>query len=92
MNLTFHSMTVKHFFEIIRPSSTIIDESFRQHMEDKLRIAELDKAIWHTSKGKSPGLDGLTVEFYSHFWNDIRVLLCNAFLKCTSSGHLCHLP
>lgn len=38
------------FFEIIRPSSTIIDESFRQHMEDKLRIAELDKAIWHTSK------------------------------------------
>lgn len=67
------------FFEIIRPSSTIIDESFRQHMEDKLRIAELDKAIWHTSKGKSPGLDGLTVEFYSHFWNDIRVLLCMPF-------------
>lgn len=36
-------------------------------MEDKLRIEELDKAIGWMSKGKSPGQDGLTVEFYIHF-------------------------
>ncbi len=29
-------------------------------MEDDLIIEELDKAMIHMSKGKSPGLDGLT--------------------------------
>lgn len=40
------------------------------------------------SKGKSPGFDGLTIEFYVHFCNDIRELLYNALLECISSGHL----
>ena len=63
------------FFEKIKVYSTIIDETFRQHMEDKLRVKELDIAIGRMSKGKPPGLDGLIVEFYIQFWNDIRVLL-----------------
>lgn len=63
------------FFEKIKECSKIINENFRQHMEDKLRIEELDIAIGQMSKGKSPGQDGLTVEFYIHFWNHIRVLL-----------------
>lgn len=55
------------FFEKIRECSKIIDENFRQYLEDKLRIEELDIAIRQMSKGKSPGMDGLTVEFYVHF-------------------------
>ena len=81
------SMDCQIFFEKIRECSKIIDENFRQHLEDKFRIEALDIAIGQMSKGKSPGLDGLTVEFYIHFWN-IRVLLYNAFLECISSGHL----
>lgn len=57
-------------------------------MEGKLRIEELDIAIGSMSTGKTSGLDGLTVEFYINFWNDIRVLLYNAFLECILSGHL----
>lgn len=57
-------------------------------MEGKLRIEELDIAIESMSKGKTPGLDGLTVEFYIHVWNDVRVLLYNGFLECILSGHL----
>lgn len=57
-------------------------------MEDDLKIEELDIAINRMSKGKSPGLDGLTVEFYIFFWEDIRELLYNAFLECISTGHL----
>lgn len=40
-------------------------------MEDDLKNEELDVAINQMSKGKSPGLDGLTVEFYIFFWEDI---------------------
>lgn len=40
------------------------------------------------SKGKSPGVDCLTVEFYIFFWEDIRELLYNAFLECISTGQL----
>lgn len=42
-------------------------DDFKQHMGDKLRIEELDRAIQQMTNGKSPGLDGLTVEFYTFF-------------------------
>lgn len=51
----------------------------------KLRIEELDLAIKWVSKGKSPGLNGLTVELYIFFWEEIREMLYNAFLECISS-------
>ena len=38
-----------------------------QIMEDKLRIEELDSALKQMSKGKSPGVYGLSVEFYIFF-------------------------
>ncbi len=51
-------------------------------MEDDLLIEELDKAINQMAKGKSPGLDGLTVDFYIFFWKDIRQLLFEALGEC----------
>lgn len=65
-----------------------MDDDIKRHMEDKLKIKELDTAILRMSKGKSPGLDGLTGEFYTAFWKNIRVTLYNAFLECISAGHL----
>ena len=41
-------------------------------------------AVQQMSKGKSPGIDGLTVEFLSFFWSDIREMLYNAYLDCIS--------
>ncbi len=51
-------------------------------MEDDLIIEELDKAIIQMAKGKSPGFDGLTVDFYVFFWKDIRQLLFEALGEC----------
>jgi len=35
-------------------------------MKEELSIRELDVAVEGMSKGNSPGLDGLTVEFYCY--------------------------
>lgn len=81
-------MIVNCFLKKLGEYGKKVDEDFMQYMEDELKIEGLDLAIKQMPKGKSPGLDGLTVEFYTFFWNDIRELLYNAFLECISTGHL----
>ena len=38
---------------------------------------ELAEVVNRLKTNKSPGLDGLTPEFYKHFWNDISTPFCN---------------
>ncbi len=33
-------------------------------------------------KGKSPGIDGLSVEFYTHFWDTIKSPLVTMYKEC----------
>ena len=76
------------FLDKIQRSKKTIEDNFKQLMEGELRIEELDLAVQQMSKGKSPGIDGLTVEFLSFFWSDIREMLYNAYLDCISKGNL----
>jgi len=76
------------FLNNIQGFKRTIDDNFEHLMEDELRIEELDLAIRQMSKGKSPGIDGITVEFLSFFWSDIREMLYNAYLDCISKGNL----
>lgn len=76
------------FLDKIQGFKMTMDENFKQLMEEELRIEELDLAIQQMSRGKSPGIDGLTVEFLSFFWSDIREMLYNAYLDCISKGSL----
>ncbi len=47
--------------------------------ENQITIAELDAAIKHLSLNKAPGSDGLTGDFFKHFWENIRKLLHQVF-------------
>ena len=40
--------------------------------EGTLMLSECTKALNKLSSGKTPGSDGLTVEFYRFFWEDIN--------------------
>ncbi len=39
-------------------------------------------------KRKAPGIDGLTVEFYLHFWEQIENPLYNMLMECINSGEM----
>lgn len=54
-------------------------------LDEGLTISELEIALKEMKNGKSPGIDGITSEF---FWKDIKDLLHKAFLECIEKGCL----
>ena len=58
--------------------------------EDHISLQELSNALASMKHNKSPGLDGLTVEFYQKFWDILSPLLLNCFTECTQKGELTH--
>ena len=53
-----------------------------------LTIADLENALFTRSIGKSPGNDGLSVEFYKLFWDDIKFVLFDSFKYSRVVGEL----
>lgn len=51
-------------------------------MDSPLSFGELSQAVQEMSSGKSPGLDGLSGEFFKSFWNLIGEDLYGVFLEC----------
>ena len=49
-----------------------ITSNERAELQAPLDPKELEAALKGMSKNKSPGSDGFSVEFYLHFWNDIK--------------------
>ena len=55
-------------------SSTLSPDQ-RDSSEGELTLSELTSSVNSLSLNRSPGLDGLTVEFYRHFWDLLGPLL-----------------
>ena len=43
-------------------------------MNEPITMDEIETAIFQMQKGKSPGLDGVPVEFYQENWSEIKNL------------------
>lgn len=87
-NSKFSETRCLFFFEEIEKYKRKINDDFKETMENDLKIEELDRAVTSMAKGKSPGIDGLTIEFYMFFWKEIRILLYEAFKECILSKNL----
>jgi len=70
----FDSHNSNNFIKKVQAHVPVIDIDFKAVCDSDLTI----QIVLHSmKKGKSPGNDGLTVEFYIHFWELIKQpLLC----------------
>ena len=57
-------------------------------LNNPIKKSELDKAVEKLKCGKSPGLDGLTPEFFKHFWEDLYLPFSEMVEACFTSGSL----
>ena len=48
-----------------------LDEEKSDTLEGRIRLEEASKALKNMKNGKSPGTDGMTVDFFKFFWKDI---------------------
>ena len=57
---------------LLRKISNRLGHNDRVSLDAPLNLEELDVAVSSLANGKSPGPDGITVEFYKKFWHLIR--------------------
>ena len=58
-----------------------LPESMTEALEQQITMDELEPIVSKLSNNKSPGWDGLTAEFYKHFWGDIKQLVYSSYLE-----------
>ena len=56
--------------------------------ESEITEKDLITALKSMPIGKSPGHDGLTKEFYEHFWDDLKFYFINSLKQSKIDGHL----
>jgi hypothetical protein len=60
----------------------------RKDCEAALRLPELDLALSQMQSGKTPGLDGITADFYKQFWHLLGWALVQVFDSSFLAGFL----
>lgn len=72
----------------IKPHIPSISDQFKSKCEQPITRTEITEAIKSLKKGKSPGNDGLTAEFYQHFLTTIEQPLLKALQTCITCDEL----
>ena len=65
-----------------------IDENDKLSCDGKVTVEECSYAIQKMKLNKSPGLDGMTVEFYRVFWNKLKYILTDVLNKGNEVSYL----
>lgn len=65
-----------------------LSDSDRTACEGPLTLAEATEALRRANCNKSPRADGLSVEFYSHFWDSLGEVLVAVFNQGLQNGEL----
>lgn len=87
-NSKFDLYNCEEFIQIVHQHIPIIDKEFHDFCESNITSSEIKDALLRMKKGKAPGIDGLTVEFYLHFWELIEIPLYSMYNECINSGEM----
>lgn len=74
-NSKFDLYKCEEFIQTVHQHIPSIDKEFHDLCESDITSSEIKDALFGMKKGKAPGIDGLTVEFYLHFWELIEAPL-----------------
>ena len=75
------------WFDNLEPEN-VLSEKDSQCCEGKISMIECKEAILKMKKNKSPGLDGICIEFYKTFWPIIGKLLVEVYNECNDNESL----
>ena len=67
--------------ELLQNIKKTITENQNTNLSREIQISEIKEAIFNMEKGKSPGIDGLPIEFYKHFFETIKYDLQTTYNK-----------
>ncbi len=65
-----------------------LGSSGRAVLDANISLGELTAAVGQMAPGRAPGLDGLPVDFYKHFWGCLGVDLLEVLQECSQTGSL----
>ena len=68
--------------------SVKIPPTLSEDLDQPITIDEMETVIKSLKSNKSPGWDGLTAEFYQHFWDDIKQTLYQSYLESINHNSL----
>ena len=75
-------------FELINTTGIVVPDSEYAQLTADLSINEMQNALSDMKNGKAPGCDGLTVDFYKYFWEDLKVPLKEMYDAALAKGIL----
>ena len=81
-----HPDMLEHFLD--QPSIPKLSEEERLSCEGRITIEECVKALDTFENGKTPGNDGIPIEFYKTFWSCVGELMTNVFNYSFDSGEM----
>ena len=63
-----------------------LSQNERNDCDEPITLDEINKIVISLKENKSPGLDGLTAEFYKHFWNDLKHIFLEMIIETKEKG------
>ena len=63
-----------------------LNETEKDQCEGELTVDECENVIKEMAINKSPGYDGLTAEFYKHFWQNVKYLVVGSLNEGFDKG------
>ena len=82
-----NNRTIESYFERVRPKE-ILNNHEKKFCDAKITKKELSDIVQSLKRNKSPGLDGLTSEFYQTFWEDLQCIFIRMIDESFNKGIL----